>query len=89
MGVIISKFDRDGNELVDMHCKLVANRHKAAEAEEVKYAKGIEEMRTWARWVGTAGVITSDPLTRDSLTSPADRKERQARRAAAKEAAPP
>ena len=87
--LLISQFDRDGNELVDMHCKAVANRHKATEAEETKYARGIEEIRTWARWVGAAGVITSDPLTRDSQASPADRKERQARRAAAKKAAVP
>ena len=89
IGHTISAEDRDGNDAADELARHAA-RQGAPLPEDEQCLYDLDELVTIvARWIGIAGVITSQPNQRDSTASHKARGERRAAAAAARAAIPP
>ena len=74
---LISQFDKDCNDVVDGHAKTISKRHTASLAAEKRYEDYVADIVTVAQWIGRAGVIVSDPATRDAAISATAKAARQ------------
>ena len=88
IGHTIPAEDRDGNDAADELARRTA-REGTPLTEDAKRLRDLDELVTLvARWIGIAGVITSQPNQRDTTASQKAKGERRAAAAAARAAMP-